>query len=409
MPLLDVQPGERRKVLALWAVGVAYAAAIGVGENVAQALFADRVGAPALARLFLVKGVFDVAAAALYLPLTRGRSPRRVLEVALAIYAATMLLGRLTACSRAPASSYALYLGHECAGTILTIHWGVYCLDLFDAGAARRLFPLIFTAARVGGIAGGLALTHLAHPLGAENLLAVSAGLAGIGIVLAWRLRGGHEQPDAAVVEEAAGPALLATWRTAWASPLVRAIAVSTAAMVFLRYGLRLLSLDAFDTHFGDADQMAKFLGTYSSWANVAAIALGLLVTPRLIRWLGVGFVNTTYAVATAGAYGLLAVFPSLGAAVTARFVDSELKDALKTPLSALFYGAEAPRRRAEARAFVFGAVIPAATVTTSVIFEIATGTHSARALVYAGLAVAAAFIAASAWQNRAYARRLKS
>lgn len=416
MRLIDVLPSERRRVATLWAVGLAYAAAINLGDSVSASIFVTRLGAPALAQMFLAKGLFDVLAAACYLPLTRGRSPRRVLEVALAIYAVTMLAGRAAITSDASVSAYALYLGHECAGTILTIHWAVYCLDLFDASAARRLFPLIFTATRVGGIVGGTATAHLAHPLGAENLLFGAAGLALVGIVIAWRqLDVGHghgaPSPDGDVAtsadNEGGADGLLSGWRQAFSSPLVKAIALSTVTMVFLRYGLKLLAIDAFRVEFADADGLTRFLGSYSAWANAAAIGLALLVTPRLIAALGAGFVNVTYALATAASYLLLLIAPSLTAAVTARFVDTELKDALKTPLSALFYGAEPPERRAPARAFMFGAVIPAATILTSVIFQIATDMHGTRALVYAGLVVAAAFVIASAWQNGAWRRRL--
>src|SRR6185295_7008061 len=104
-----------------------------------------------------------------------------------------------------------------------------------------------------------------------------------------------------------------------WRSPLVRAIALSTAAMVFLRDGLRILGLDAIDGAFaGSDDRIAAFLGAYAIWANVAAIALGLFVTPRLLERAGVGVANVGYALATAAAYALLLFRPSLGAAVAA-------------------------------------------------------------------------------------------
>ena len=413
--LLHLGPGEWRKVGALWAVGVAYAAATTLGENVAQSIFAGRVGAGQLARMFLVKGAFDVLASALYLPLTRGRDPARVLRVALVAYAATIVAGRLAVLGSGALPAYALYIGHECAWTVLTIHWGVYVLDVFDAAEARRLFPLIFTAARVGGIAGGAALRALAAPVGAANLLWAGAGLAILGAVLA---RGGTHPPAPADADEPeadrlrAAPLdrLRATLRASWSSPLVRAIALSTATMVFLRYGLRILSLGSIQIHFaGDEDRVAAFLGAYISWANAAAIALGLLVTPRLLARAGVGAANVAYAAATTVAYGVLLLFPSLGAAVTARFVDTELKDALKTPLSALFYGAERPDRRAEARAFVFGAVIPAATTLTFVAYELGPRALGLRGLVWLGFAAALLFVGLSVQQNRAWRRRLRA
>jgi hypothetical protein len=263
----------------------------------------------------------------------------------------------------------------------------------------------VFTASRLGGVVAGVALALLAGPVGAKDLVWVAVALAALG---AFITRPGVEHAPSAEEDRDAdeeGPVarVLKTWRTAWASPLVRAIALSTACMVFVRYGLKLLALDAVEEHFGgQEDQVAAFLGFYATWANVAAIGLGVLVTPHVVARLGAGAANAAYAVLVLGAYGLLGLAPSLGAAVAARFVDVELKDALKTPLSALFYGAERPDDRAPARAFVFGAVIPVATVITA----LALRALEHGWLVSAGLAVAAVFVVASLAQNRAWRRR---
>jgi hypothetical protein len=411
---LQLQPGEERRALSLWAIGLLYAIATGVGESVAQSIFIARLDAARLAQMILVKGIFDVAASALYLPLTRGKSSARVLELALAIYAGTILLGRLALFEPGALPAYALSIGHECAWTILTIHWGVYILDVFDAEAARRLFPVVFTASCAGRLIGGAALQQLARPFGAANLLFLAAGAAVLGIVIAARTRRTdhhtevEDSPTADTLRAASLTRLRAALVVSWSSPLVRAIAWSTALMVFAREGLRILGLDVVSSSYArDADRMAAFLGTYAVIANLAAIGLGLFVTPRILRRAGIGVVNVGYAVAATVAYGTILLVPSLGAAVAARFVQTELKDAVKTPLSALFYGAERPDRRAHARAFVFGVVIPISTVVTSIVFQTATSYGGIRMLVGVGLAAAVAFVAASAWQQRAWRARL--
>lgn len=415
--LVLVKPGEERRLSTLLAVGLAYGAAVGLGEILAQSIFVERCGAARLASMFLLKGVFDVAASVLYLPLTRGRSARRVLDFALMIYAVTMIAGRLLLAAPGRAPAYALYLGHECAWTILTIHWGIYVLDLFNAEEARRLFPLVFTATGIGKIASGMAAAHLAATLGALDLLWATAAVAGAGIVATTSFRldqaGEHtnsvQAPEADLREAVPLDGLFRSWRTSWASPLARSIALSTAAMVFLRYGLKLLALDALGSQLANnQERIATFIGHYTVWASAASIIVGILITPRLLALLGVGFVNVVYAVATVASYGLLLAAPSTVAAVAALFVKDELKDAIKTPLSALFYGAERPDRRAQVRAFVFGTVIPAATVASSLAFEVATRGHGTGPLIIAGLVVAVTFVAASLGQNRAWRHCLR-
>ena len=208
-------------------------------------------------------------ASACYLPLTRGRPPRRVLAWALGLYAATMAIGRLAILRGGSPSAYVLYIGHECAGTVLTIHWGVYILDQFTVSEARRLFPLLYTASQVGRIFAGGMLKALAGTVGASNLLVASVALAAVGAFVAQRRSlGGHapeeidDAPEADMVSVAPVTRVVESWKTALESPLVRAIAATTALMVFLRYGLRLLSLDAVNAHFGgDENANAAFFG----------------------------------------------------------------------------------------------------------------------------------------------------
>jgi hypothetical protein len=226
----------------------------------------------------------------------------------------------------------------------------------------------------------------------------------------------GEAPSDAEVDEEAAvaaaAPAERAAarpWLGAWQSPLVRAIALSTACMVAVRYALRLVSVGRIEHAFhGDEDLIAQFLGAFDGAANLIGAGLAVLVMPRLLHRAGVGAVHLGYAVATVAAHAVLLLWPSLAAAAAGRFAELALKDAIKTPLSAIFYGAERPPRRGPARAVVFGLVIPAATLVTAVVLE-ATGTTSRPLLVAGGFGAAAAVLFTwTSWrQNRAWRAQL--
>ena len=447
--ILHLRAGEGQRILWLAGISVAYAAATALGDDVAQSVFVARAGASALPRMFLFKGLLDVLAAALYLPLTRNRGPGRVWRVSLGIYMVTVLGGRLLASDGSVFSAYALYVVHECAWTILTIHWGVFILAALDASQARRLFPLLFTAARLGDIAAGTTLHLLAVRVGAINLLVVSVGFAGLAAVISLlrQRRTGDpsastslprltEAPDRYAVDEEtdevpvsaldpvslpdsdrpdSGPTrstpatgMRATWNRAVASPLVRIIALSTATMVLVRYGLHMVSIDEISRAFdNNEDLVAGFLGWFGAWANACGAVLGVLVVPRILSRFGVGVANVTYAIGTVLAYGLVLIFPTLGTAAAARFTNMQLKNALKTPLSTLFYGAEPPSGRAPARAFVFGIAIPAATLVTAGVFEVA-GRRDLALVGGIGLVTAIAFTIACLVQNRRWRARLR-
>ena len=425
---LHLRPGEGVRVAWVGAIAVMFAAATAMGEDIAQTVFITRVGAGSMTVVFLVKAMLDIVAAGLYLPLTRGRDTGRVWRVALAIYAVTMVAGRVFVVDGSNLSAYALYVGHETAGTILTIHWAVFLLDAFDASQARRLFPLLFAASRVGGIVAGLLLTALAGVAGTTNLLFGAAAFAVLaGLVSYGRRKSTHapyrptitDAPDLAepgdevdLPEDATtetGTGMLGSWRRAASSPLVRIIAISTAAMVFVRYGLQIVALDEVDRAFGsDKVEVARFLGLFGACANAVGILLGVFIVPKVLSRLGVGIANLTYAAATVASWTVLLVVPSLGAAAGARFVRVQFKDSLKTPLSTLFYGAELPHRRAGARAFIFGAAIPLGTVITVAVLELAKRSNDYLTIAgVTGVAMAIAFFIACAIQNRRWRRKL--
>ncbi|MBT8493037.1 MAG: hypothetical protein KJO07_08260, partial [Deltaproteobacteria bacterium] len=176
--VLHLRPGEARRVFRIALIGAAYAAATSLGDDISHAVFVARAGAESLPTTFLFKAVLDIVAAAVYLPLTRGRSAARVWQVALLIYVLSVVAGGLWSASGTVAGGYGLFVLHESAWTILTIHWAVLILELFDANQARRLFPLLFAATRLGGIGAGAALQGLAGPTPAAHLLALCIGFA---------------------------------------------------------------------------------------------------------------------------------------------------------------------------------------------------------------------------------------
>jgi len=417
-----LRPGEGKRTARVALIALAWMAATSLGDDVAQSVFVSRAGAEALPRMILFKGLLDVLAAAIYVPLARGRTPSHVLVVALTIYAATVSGAQvLVSAVGGNWSAYALYVGHEAAWTVLTIHWGVYVLDAFDASQARRLFPLLFAVATLGKMLGGALLTAMAGPVGAVNLLWVCVGLAAVAMVLSARARArgapsnsaapalpeDHDSPlpDSDLDPSTAPSNLWSAWRGAVRSPLVRAIAASTAAMVLVRYGLHIVALAEIQAHYhGNEDQIAQFLGLFTTIANGVAIAIALIAVPRVLHVLGPRFANLLYAAFTVGAYVLLVAIPSLWTAATARFAHQQLKDAVKTPLSTLFYGAEQPGARGPARAFVFGAVIPAATILASLLYEAA---PDAATVAWIGLGAAFVFTATCAVQNHRWRTRL--
>ncbi len=394
---------QRSQAAWLGVVSLLYYASMTVADDLAQSIFVSRLGVAALPNIFLFQAAIDLFSAFLYLPLTRRRSPRAVWRVLLVSYAAMLALSwfALVDGRHASGAAYLLYLAHESISSLAVIHWGVLLLSLVVPSQSKALFPMLFAVGRLGALVGGLFVGALAVALGAHQLLWIAISLALLSATASMALHGGKEAPAALSPDEAK-----ATWTRAWASPLVKMIALSTATMVVLRYGLRMVSLEEIRASFdNDKDKVAAFLGLFSVIGNGAALVLGLWVVPRLLTRVGIGAANLIYASSNVLAFLMTSLFPSLASASAARFVETPLKHALKTPLSVLFYGAENRQVQLAARALVFGAAIPLATAVTGLAFR-ELHTHLL-VISVGGVLVSVLFVVMNLLQNRRYRERL--
>jgi len=180
--------------------------------------------------------------------------------------------------------------------------------------------------------------------------------------------------------------------------------------MVLMRLALRYSYGAGFEQAFPETDDLTRFIGTYTTYAAIGGIALQVIITPRLLRWLGVGLLNAVYSWIVAGALALSAAVPGLPAAVVARMTDLDLKSALKTPLSPMFYEALGEKDRKDGRAIILGIVSPLASLVSSLmLIVLTTAGISAAWIAGAGALVGVGFIVASHVQGRAYRASLEA
>jgi ATP/ADP translocase len=406
--LLNLEPGELGKLAFLWLLYLLLSAAVQVGDGVTQTLFLKRIGVEFLPYMFVVKAALDVFVAMLYVPLASRLGHPATLTLILGLAAVGLLLLWWPAAAGAPLAYPALYALSESMATLLKIHWGVLLLDCYSQEQAARTFPLIYTGARAGAVAGGLLLTGLAHPIGPANLLPVGAAvyLGAAALSLLARRHATATDTEGALARESAAGRISHIRRglsLGLRSPLLRAIALSTALMVLCRYGLRYRYSAAFAEAFNEAD-LAAFYGGYAAVANGVSILVQLVITSRLLVLAGVTQTNLIYALGILAVYLALGFWPGLISSILARAMETELKAAIKTPLSNLFYGALHPSQRAAGRAFVLGLGVPVSTVVASLVLIWPGGTGT---IPLWGTALALLYVVASVAQNRSYNRTM--
>jgi hypothetical protein len=415
---------ELGPVLRLALVFATIGGAVAVGDATVQAVFVARVGADRLPEVLFARAVISPALAFLYARFARPREPRSVLSVLLIIAATGALTGRLLI-THGDHGALAAYVVHEVLASLVTVHWGVYLLHVLRGAHALKGTPSVYAAARLGAALAGAALAPLVAFAGAPVGLYVTAALFGaaaaFSVVVARRVIATDDDADAPQDEERSAPTTIPPtddedapppsipperrrgFALLFSSPLLLALSLSTAAMVFVRFSLRYQQqslLEGVEEH-----QLAALLAVYTTGANVvgAAIQLGLL--GRVLERLGLTKTNLFYAVATLAAQVAIFVAPGIGAALGARFADSELKHAIKTPLSSLFYEAFPAKDRGAARAFVLGLVSPAAQVLGAVGLAAAIAGADVETVGFVGLFACLFFALATLAQNRGYDR----
>jgi len=153
---------------------------------------------------------------------------------------------------------------------------------------------------------------------------------------------------------------------------------------------------------------LAGVLGVYTFGGNVLGLVLQVLVTGRLLSKLGLTRTNLVYPLAIAVGQAAILVGGGLGAALVARFADTELKHAVKTPVSPLFYEVFDEQDRGGARALVLGVVSPVTQVLTSVALTALVALAHDQAMAWLGGVGAVSFLAATMLTNRRYERAIR-
>ncbi len=382
-------------------------------EGTSLSLFLDQLGAKQLPLTFLAVSLVDIPLAFAYMALAR-RFDRRWLLAALgAALVTAMVVARIAGSFDPTVGFFAAYLASSSLGTFLVIHWGVLLLDTFTVEESRRAFPLVYAGGHVGSFAAGASM-QLAGPWTAWDLLIAVPGFALLGVVVLMTALG--KQREGMALREriprpgaAAAPSAYKNLGLLSRSPLLRIIAASTAIMMLLRLCLRFLYGHELQAAFASPESLTRFLGMYTMVASAVGLSVQLLATPRLLQLFGVGKVNVAYAGAMLLSFVGLLGTPGLLAATVARFTDLELKGAIKTPMSTMFYDALGRDERADARAVILGIVSPLSSIGSSLAL-VAFSQLQTSSTFLAQFAVAGAvlYVVLSMLQARAYRRSLE-
>ena len=186
--------------------------------------------------------------------------------------------------------------------------------DCFDAEESRRLFPAIAVGGTLGALLGSAAAWAVSgYPieLSAPQMMLVAAafvGLAGLAATVMSKLRprtasaGGASSARSAMSEAMDGMRL--ALRSRYLLFIASYIALLAVLATFLYFTQNAVVLAAEESESGRVGAFASI----DFWTQFATLTVQLLVTARLMGWLGVGWTLALLPVVVLAGYGLLAV-----------------------------------------------------------------------------------------------------
>ena len=175
---------------------------------------------------------------------------------------------------------------------MLTLVWTIAATAL-DARQAKRLFPLVTSAAIAGGFVGTLAAGPLTALIGPENLVLLVAGLIVLGAAFAARIGTRATRTRRGEARRPATTSVLAQLRAGFddvrRSPLLRLVAVAYVLFSILMFSVQFPYQTAIADAFGDDDAaLATFVGLVQAGVTAISFVVSIVFANRIFARFGV-------------------------------------------------------------------------------------------------------------------------
>ena len=207
---------------------------------------------------------------------------------------------------------------------VVAAFWSLMA-DVFSREQAGRLFGFIWAGASTGGLIGPLIDRKLAVPIGAINLLPLSAGLLLVSLlfmalVIRWQRRqAAHPaQPTAALQDGAAaqradgavGGGMFAAFVQVVRSPYLLGIAAFVLLMTWVSTFLYLEQQAFVAKAFSSADERTRFFAGIDFYVQAASLTIQFLLFGRLFKWFGMRALLASVPLIMTVGYALFALAP---------------------------------------------------------------------------------------------------
>jgi AAA family ATP:ADP antiporter len=202
---------------------------------------------------------------------------------------------------------------------VVSVFWG-FLADVFSTEQSRRLFGFIAAGGTIGGIVGSTLTSTLVEHLGRARLLLVSAALLEVAVFSVRRLakvpRASHEQAGEPDDDGAVGGQALSGFAHAFRSPYLLHLILYMLLFTVLSTFLYFQQADIAKKAFTDRTTRTAFFANIDLAVNILTLLGQLLLTGRIIRWLGVALTLTLLPALSVAGFAVVGFAPTLWAIV---------------------------------------------------------------------------------------------
>jgi AAA family ATP:ADP antiporter len=292
---------------------------------------------------------------------------------------------------------------------VVAAFWGLMA-DVFTREQAGRLFGFIWAGASTGGLIGPPIVNRLAVPLGAVNLLPISAVLLALslvfmGQVIRWQRAQVSAAPDATAgvpelrSDQALGGSAWAAFADVVRSPYLLGITVFVLLMTWVSTFLYLEQQAFVAKAFANANERARFFGGIDFWVQAASLLIQLLLFGRLFKWVGLKAMLVSVPLIMIAGYALFALVPSFTVLVVVYVVRRVGDYALTRPCRDALFTVVSREEKYKAKSLIDTFVYRGGDATSGSLYKALTGSFGAgpSAIGWLGVVISALW-AVVAW-----------
>ncbi len=373
--LFNIRTKEWPRLLMLYSMAFLFIAGSTWGELNVQASFLFEVGIENLPQVLVTNAIVSLVAIAIYTPFVDRITDDKLLIAISVTGAAAIGVGyALLGLGLSGIAYPLLYTLSIVVRQTFNLQWWTYVNSFYDTRAAKRIIPILATAARIGTIVAGqtIALLNTAIKPNSNIILLWLGALLAIALaarIMPHLLKGARDgQPS-----YAASSTLSDSKRTSFTrnirdgyqyvsrSPFLRWMALSTLFMMLLfallEYYTSYIFVQSVD--FGSGEELSGYLGRTSSLANLILLPFQLFLLSRLFGRMGLGNANLIFPTGTLAICGALIGWPRVATAALGYLDRKVFRSVFRNPPDNLLYNAVPLRIKGRARAFIGGLIAP--------------------------------------------------